>query len=160
MRSTIAVCALLSMVGCASITSDSTQLVRVDALDEEGDVVADAACLLRNDKGEHNVKAGQHAQVNKSAKNLNITCVAGERDDEATGTAISRAGAGMFGNIIFGGGVGAIIDHNRGTAYNYPEWVQVVFGKVLIFDRSQHKDGVAMEGEEMKENTQVAASSD
>jgi hypothetical protein len=34
------------------------------------------------------------------------------------GRAISRANAGMAGNIIFGGGIGAIIDHNKGTAYS------------------------------------------
>lgn len=160
MKSVIAVCALLSMVGCASITSESTQLVRVDALDDQGSVVADATCQLRNDKGEYNVKAGQHAQINKSAKDLNITCIADNQDGEAIGTAISRAGAGMFGNILFGGGVGAIIDHNRGTAYNYPDWVQVVFGKVLVFDRSQNKQGAATPGEEAEGMTQTVASSD
>mgnify|MGYP001331201146 CR=1 FL=1 len=70
------------------------------------------------------------------------------REDEAIGTAISRASAGMFGNLVFGGGIGAIIDHNRGTAYNYPEWVQVIFGKVLIFDRSAHKAGEPTPGKE------------
>ena len=47
----------------------------------------------------------------------------------------------MFGNIILGGGIGAIIDHNKGTAYTYPTWVQLIFGKSLVFDRSAEKEG-------------------
>lgn len=138
--------AALILTGCASITSESMQLVRVDALDESGEKVAEARCTLINDKGEYVLEPGKHTMVGKSSKNLNITCVAADRADEATGTLISRAGAGMFGNILFGGGIGAIIDHNRGTAYNYPDWVQLVFGKVLTFDRTKNKEGEPMQG--------------
>lgn len=61
----------------------------------------------------------------------------------------------MYGNIIFGGGVGAIIDHNRGTAYNYPDWMRVVFGKVFIFDRSDFKTGMPTEGKKVESLTGV-----
>jgi hypothetical protein len=54
----------------------------------------------------------------------------------------------MWGNIILGGGVGAIIDHNKGTAYTYPSWIQLVFGKTLIFDRTTEKDGMPTPGTE------------
>lgn len=155
-RLALAIGATVILAGCASITSESTQLVRIDALDEAGKPVAEATCEVTNDKGVYNIDAGKHATVNKSAKDLNITCSAPEREDQATGTAISRAGAGMFGNILFGGGVGAIIDHNRGTAYNYPAWVQVVFGKIFVFDRTKHKDGVPLQGEEVLVAEQIA----
>jgi hypothetical protein len=42
---------------------------------------------------------------------------------------------------LLGGGIGAIIDHNKGTAYTYPLWVQLVFGKTLSFDRRADKEG-------------------
>ncbi len=161
MRITVFVAALL-LTGCASITSESMQLVRVDAVDETGEKVTDARCTLTNDKGEFVTEVGKHARVSKSSKNLNVTCIAADRTDEATGTLISRAGAGMFGNIIFGGGIGAIIDHNRGTAYNYPDWVELVFGKILTYDRTKNKEGVPMkEGDQVTEpnktNETVAA---
>ncbi|WP_226791353.1 hypothetical protein [Alcaligenes faecalis] len=161
MRVIVFVAALL-LTGCASITSESMQLVRVDAVDETGEKVTDARCTLTNDKGEFVTEAGKHARVGKSSKNLNVTCTATDRTDEATGTLISRAGAGMFGNIIFGGGIGAIIDHNRGTAYNYPDWVELVFGKILTYDRMKNKEGVPMkEGDQVvepnKTNETVAA---
>lgn len=144
----VVVVGLLSVLlqACASITSEKTQLVRVDALDEQGEMVADAKCELKNDKGAYQIDSGKHAAINKSGENLNISCKSEQRTDEASGAAILRAGAGMFGNILFGGGIGAIIDHNRGTAYNYPEWVQVVFGRIVTFDRSNHKDGQPMQG--------------
>ena len=34
----------------------------------------------------------------------------------------------MFGNIVFGGGIGAVIDHSNGSAYEYPSFLQVVMG--------------------------------
>jgi len=86
--------------------------------------------------------------VRKSGKNLSLRCESPSREDVAEGTAISRPGAGMFGNIIFGGGIGAIIDHSSGKAYNYPEWMQVVFGRILVFDRTEHEPGVPMAGKE------------
>ena len=51
--------------------------------------------------------------------------------------AISRAAAGMFGNIVFGGGIGAIIDHNKGTGYNYPDDLPVKMGSSVTVDRQE-----------------------
>ena len=51
---------------------------------------------------------------------------------------VSRAAGGMWGNIIFGGGIGAIIDHNKGNGYNYPEQLPVVMGKSVVVDRKDH----------------------
>jgi len=45
----------------------------------------------------------------------------------------------MYGHILIGGGRGAIIDHNKGTAYTYPTWIQLVFDKALVFDRTAQK---------------------
>lgn len=54
------------------------------------------------------------------------------------------------------------IDHSSGKAYNYPEWLQVVFGRILVFDRTEHEDGVPMTGKEAspsdKAQTEVAQS--
>jgi len=56
---------------------------------------------------------------------------------DAKGTAISRVNAGMFGNILIGGGIGAVVDH----ACTYPGWLQLVFGRALVFDRRDEKEG-------------------
>ena len=38
-------------------------------------------------------------------------------------------------NIIFGGGIGAIIDHNTGTGYDYPNQLPVKMGESVVVDR-------------------------
>ena len=49
--------------------------------------------------------------------------------------AVSRARGSMWGNIVFGGGVGALIDHSKGTGYAYPDQIQVIMGKSRTLDR-------------------------
>ncbi len=132
--------AAAAMTGCASISNDTTNPVRFETFNAAGVEVKDADCKLENDYGQQMVKTPATVNVRRSSKDLQITCVkAGDADGR--GVAISRANAGMAGNIIFGGGIGAIIDHNKGTAYTYPQWIQVVMGKLLTFDRRADQDG-------------------
>lgn len=130
----------LAFTGCASVVNDSTHPMKVETKTEAGQIVTGADCKLTNDYGSVSVKSGDTAQVRRSSKDLDIVCRHPD-DPDATARAISRANAGMFGNIILGGGIGAIIDHNKGTAYTYPTWVQLVYGKALVFDRAAEKDG-------------------
>ncbi len=139
--------ACVAMTGCASIVNDSTNPVRFETYAANGTEVKDAECKYENDYGSHVVKTPATVNVRRSSKDLQITCSkTGEADGR--GVAISRANAGMAGNIIFGGGIGAIIDHNKGTAYTYPMWVQVVMGKLLTFDRKADVEGQPNRGVE------------
>jgi hypothetical protein len=132
--------AAVAMTGCASISNDTTNPVRFETFNAAGVEVKDADCKLENDYGQQMVKTPATVNVRRSSKDLQITCVK-SGDADGRGVAISRANAGMAGNILFGGGIGAIIDHNKGTAYTYPQWVQVVMGKLLTFDRRADQDG-------------------
>jgi len=145
LRKLIAASAAFAMVGCASIVNDTNQPIKVETKRVDGTSVAGAECVMTNDFGSSTVKSGATGQVHRSSKDLDITCKDPSNPD-AVGRAISRANAGMAGNIIFGGGVGAIIDHTKGTAYTYPTWVQLVFGQTLVFDRSTEKDGQPVPG--------------
>lgn len=141
------VIACAAATGCASITNDTTTPVRFETFNAAGVEIKGADCKLENDYGLQDVKTPATVNVRRSSKDLQITCVkAGETDGR--GVAISRANAGMAGNIIFGGGIGAIIDHNKGTAYTYPQWVQVVMGKLLTFDRRADAEGQPNRGTE------------
>lgn len=136
----ILLAASAALSGCATVTGDSTQFVRLETLDENGQSVKGAKCTMQNDYGTASGESGGQINVHRSSKDLFIAC---QKDgySDANATAVSRANAGMWGNIIIGGGIGAIIDHNKGTAYSYPEWMQLVFGKMLTFDRTDDKDG-------------------
>jgi hypothetical protein len=142
---------LTTLVGCASITGDTTQPVKLDAKTKDNQAVVGADCTLSNDYGTINAKSGQTIQVRRSSKDLDVSCVH-PSNPQAVGRAISRANAGMAGNIIFGGGIGAIIDHNKGTAYTYPTWMQVIFGETLVFDRSDEKEGQPVLGRAPRAN--------
>jgi hypothetical protein len=144
----IAACLLAG--GCATITTDPGQSLRIETFTDKGDEVKGAQCRLENDNGQFNLTTPGSVTVRKSSKDLMITCTAADRAD-AKAVVTSRAGAGMYGNIIFGGGIGAIIDHSKGTAYNYPTWLQLVFGKLLSFDRHEFKEGEPTAACELKE---------
>lgn len=136
----LAALGVLLLSGCASITGDTVQSIRVEAKMVDGSEVKDAECELFNEYGSFKVKTPGNVMVRRSSTDLNVQCKK-ETLPTASAKAVSRANGGMWGNIIFGGGVGAIIDHSKGTAYTYPQWLQMTFGKVLSFDRSDDKDG-------------------
>lgn len=130
----------VACTGCASVMNDATHPMKVETKSANGELVSGADCKLTNDYGSINVKSGDTAPVRRSSKDLDIVCKH-PTNPEATARAISRANGGMYGNIILGGGIGALIDHSKGTAYTYPTWVQLVFGKTSVFDRSLEKEG-------------------
>jgi hypothetical protein len=130
----------LLMTGCASITMSEFHGMRVDTKTADGAVITGANCKLTNDFAGVEVQSGSSANVRRSNKDMDIVCSTANQSD-ARGIAISRANAGLAGNILFGGGIGAIIDHNTGKAYTYPNWVQLIFGETRIFDRRSDKDG-------------------
>jgi hypothetical protein len=145
--------------GCATVTHDSTQPIKIEARLADGSSVNGADCKLSNDYGSIECKSGDTVQVHRSSQDLNIVCKTGGQPD-AVGRAISRANAGMFGNIILGGAIGAIVDHSRGTAYTYPTWIQLSYGKSLVFDRSNEKDGQPVAGNELGNTSSMMATSD
>lgn len=114
---------------------------------------------MQNDFGTTTDESGTHIATHRSSKDLHIEC---KKDGypSANATSASRVNGGMFGNIIFDGSVGAIIDHNKDTAYTYPEWVKLVFGKVFTFDGTDDKNGqpsVAKKAASPAENLEVAS---
>ena len=137
----------LSCVGCASIVNETTHPMKLETRRADGTMVTGADCQLTNDYGSVSARSGSTVQVRRSSKDLDILCK-DPQDPDAMGRAISRANAGLAGNILFGGGIGAIIDHTKGTAYTYPTWVQLTFGKTLVFDRSTEKEGQPVMGME------------
>jgi hypothetical protein len=136
--------------GCATIVTDAGQSLRVETFTDQGEEIKGAQCLLDNANGHFTVISPGSVMVRKSSDDLMIACSIASQPD-AKAVVSSRVGAGMFGNIIFGGGVGAIIDHAKGTAYNYPTWLQLVFGKQLSFDRQEFKEGQPTPAFELKE---------
>ncbi len=125
-----------SSVGCASITGSEMQSVMVATKTKTGEPVERSACVLKSPRGLWNVTTPSSVTVQRSAEDMDVECL---KDGHSPGIAklISRAHGGMFGNIVFGGGIGAIIDHNKGTGYEYPNRVEVVMGETTLIDRKK-----------------------
>ena len=143
----LCVCAgLLSILtGCASVTHGTSQTVKIETLAAAGQVIDGAECRVSNDKAEILVLSGQSAPVRRSGANLSIDCTQAGHP-AASGQAISRANPGMVGNILIGGAIGAAIDAGSGAGFNYPSWVQLVFGEVRSFDRNSQQGDLPLAG--------------
>ena len=113
--------------GCASITGSSDQTISVEARESTGQV-AGAMCELDNDKGKWFVSAPGSTRIARSNQDLIVTC---KKDGLKPGimTVESSTKGSMAGNILFGGIIGVIIDHNSGAAYEYPTLIQVLMGQ-------------------------------
>lgn len=122
----ICITTLTGLVGCASITGSSSQNISITSKDKDRQV-SGVACELSNSKGKWFINTPGSLQIGRSNDELMVIC---KKEGLNTGTASveSDTKAGMMGNIIFGGGIGAIIDHNTGAAYEYPNSVEVLMG--------------------------------
>lgn len=84
-----------------------------------------ARCELVNDKGRFFVNATPGTvSLTRSYNNLQVTCTR----DGVTSAPISVASATKpmaFGNILFGGIIGAGVDVGTGAAYDYPQMITV-----------------------------------
>ncbi|WP_223905622.1 hypothetical protein [Rhodoferax lithotrophicus] len=128
--------------GCASITGSDMQQLSLTAKGDDAKSVEGVKCTLQNDKGTWEAITPSFINVRRSSEDLTVEC---KKDGEKDGLlkAISRAAGSMWGNIVFGGGIGAIIDHNKGTGYNYPDALPVQMGSSVIVDRKAQETTTA-----------------
>lgn len=119
-----ALCALST--GCASITTGHNQSLSVETR-ADGKPVSNAQCKLENGKGTWYVTLPGTTVVHRGYDDLNVWC---EKEGYAPGitTARSNTKGIAFGNILFGGVIGAAIDVSSGAAYDYPSIISVELG--------------------------------
>ena len=87
-----------------------------------------ASCELKNDEGSWTAVTPATVMIRRSNKDLLVKCTK-EGMMDARANVVSKTKANMWGNIIFGGGVGAIIAHNNGSAYQYPPVLRLIMGQ-------------------------------
>lgn len=110
-----ALIAFLGLTGCASIVNGTNQSVSVHTTPAYG-----ATCSLENNKGRWFInKTPGSVTVNRSFKDLLVSCEKkGYRPSFKQVKSKTKAMA--FGNIVFGGVIGAGVDVADGAAYDYP----------------------------------------
>ncbi|WP_374342317.1 PDZ domain-containing protein [Azonexus sp.] len=106
--------------GCASIVNGQNQSVSIVTPDCPG-----ARCELSNDKGRWYLGATPGSVViSRSYADLFVRCT--KADFEPAVQSIPSATKGMaFGNILFGGIIGAGVDIANGSAYDYPPEIRL-----------------------------------
>lgn len=125
--SAIAFAALAS--GCSTLTGEGTsQNLSVLTYSADNKDLTGAQCELKNDEGSWTAVTPATVMVQRSNKDLMVKCTKSGFAD-ARANVVSKTKANMWGNIIFGGGIGAIIDHNNGSAYQYPPVLKLIMGQ-------------------------------
>ncbi len=130
LRSIFTVTALATAVlstGCASIVNGQNQSLSVKTNGADTEVVG-AKCTLNSNKGTWYVTSPGSVTVQRSYNDLMVTCKKDGMED-GTGSIKSSTKAMAFGNIIFGGIIGAAVDTSTGAAYDYPDLITIVMGK-------------------------------
>jgi hypothetical protein len=111
-----------SLAGCGTITQGTSQNITITSTPPGGH------CDLTR-KGEHVAtldKTPGVVKVDKTKNDILLTCnLAGYQ--EASANLESGYGAGTFGNIILGGGIGWAIDSATGADNKYPSSAAVQF---------------------------------
>lgn len=119
--------------GCASIVTGHNQSVSVETRSKQGQAVSGANCKLSNDKGTWFATSPGSVSVRRSYNDLSVTCEK-ESQDPGLASVKSSTKAMAFGNIIFGGVIGAGVDVASGAAYDYPTLITIVMGENLTID--------------------------
>lgn len=114
---------VMGLTACASVTTDATQTLSVTAVCR-GDLVQDATCTFRNDKGEWSVRVPGSIAVRPSYGDLTVSCVKGP----STGSAQyqSKNTKAVWGNVLAGGVIGYVVDASRGAGFRYPATMTIV----------------------------------
>lgn len=111
--------------GCASIVSGTNQPVSVTTPTAKG-----ATCELENNKGKWYVPSTPGSvTIHRSFQDLHVKCE--KKGFKKAEKNVSSSTKGMaFGNVLFGGVVGAGVDVATGSAYDYPTEIQLPMERV------------------------------
>ncbi len=123
------IAAVMSFTGCSTLSGSGTsQPVSVQTFNSEGKEVDGAKCDMTNDEGTWFVVTPGSSVIRRSNKDLMVICKKPGLD-VGTANVVSRTKGNMWGNVILGGGIGAVIDHNNGSAYEYPGLIKIFMGR-------------------------------
>jgi hypothetical protein len=126
---------VLSFSGCASITGTTGQSVSVETRAKDKQV-SGASCELTNSRGKWYITSPGSTQIRRSNEDLIVMC-SKEGFEAGRASVVSDTKGSMFGNILLGGGIGALVDHSNGSAYEYPNLIQIMMGESVTIGTPQ-----------------------
>lgn len=137
-RLAIALLMLSALTGCASMSGPKTQTIAVQTIQDHKEV-EDAGCVIANGVGRWFVTTPGKITINKNVDDLTVEC---SKEDVGAGseTIVSKANAGLWGNILVGGPIGYVVDRKSGAGYDYPQTIIVVLKKENPFEEPALKE--------------------
>jgi len=114
MRHAIIILLLGFLGACSTIVNESHVPINLSFSDNSG-----GTCALKNKRESYKTAIPASVTVRRSDDPLVYECTTTD-GRKANGKIISEVGQTMAGNIIFGGGVGALIDANNDMHRQYP----------------------------------------
>ena len=114
MRKFVLLAALVGLTSCSSIVNESHLPINLSFSDNSG-----GECALRNKRESYQTHIPASVLVRRSDDPLVYDCTTSD-GRKANGSINSKVGQTMAGNIIFGGGIGAVIDANNDMHREYP----------------------------------------
>ncbi len=122
----LAALVFVSLGGCASMTSGTTQSVNVQTTPSTG-----AECQLVNEKGTWTIpQTPGSTTINRAYGDLVVTCAHKGGMKGSTSVQSSTVGS-AYGNILAGGLIGAAVDMSSGAAYQYPATIAVTLNESI-----------------------------
>jgi hypothetical protein len=119
LRLVAAIAASMSLSACASIVSDNTSTTYLDTDPEK------ARCELHGQDFKRVVETPNSISLPAKAAPLTISCSA-DGYKTASGNLDTEMDGWIFGNLIFGGIVGVVVDVARGAGQKFPPKMTVV----------------------------------
>lgn len=113
-RKFVLLAALVGLTSCSSIVNESHLPINLSFSDNSG-----GECALRNKRESYQTQIPASVLVRRSDDPLVYDCTTSD-GRKANGSINSKVGQTMAGNIIFGGGIGAVIDANNDMHHEYP----------------------------------------
>ena len=123
MNGVAVITAALALSGCATIVDGSKQSVSVSTTPVQG-----ASCTLTNSEGTWYITTPGSTTVHKTKNDMTVDCKK-EGYEPGHQMAIAHFGGATFGNLVLGGGVGAIVDAASGANYSYDSPIIVPLGE-------------------------------
>jgi hypothetical protein len=122
-RKGVVLACALSVSACASIVGGRYQKVQVETRAADQSIRAD--CTLSNGESQVRVTTPGTATVHRSSHDLNVSC---QKDGKqiAQQSYDSTIRGMVWGNLIFGGLIGVVVDFSDGASHHYPDKLSVL----------------------------------
>lgn len=129
MKAIIVLFIFAALSGCAQF-HDSNQSIAVTTRTSSGELVTGAECTAENDYGKQKLQSGEHINIHRSSKDLELICNK-PNQPQAIAHVKSSINSAYVGDILVGNIIAMVADHGDGKGYTYPEDVNLVFGQTV-----------------------------